>query len=219
MFHDCQKIVQQLHCLNKRQRAHAGTYTRTRQLLAVSFAGVLRPTIAVEHQPLGMTTKILGNDQCAQHQAGCHGFIDRPANDAARVDIYDNRQIHPAFTRAAVGHVTRPNLIWRHWVEVLIQQIIRHRIAVFAFSRHFVRHTLSHLKVHPFHQTEHTIAPNLKTFRAKCFHQLSTAKARTALCEQLLHPAAKRELLSAEYFARAFAPVVKRRFTDLHYPA
>src|SRR5690606_17495424 len=46
-----------------------------------------------------------------------------------------------------------------------------------------------------------------------------TAQTRSALFEQLLHPAAKRQLLSAEDFARAPAPVVERRLTDLHDPA
>ena len=185
----------------------------------MSFAGVLRSAITVEHQVPWRPAQVVSHDQRSQHQAGRHGSVDRPTHDTARVQIHDNGQIHPTFTGAAVRHVTGPNLVWTHRVEVLIQQVVRYAIAVFALGGYFVSHPLRHTQTHSTHQPANSVSTNFKAFRAKCLHHFPTAQIGSARLKQLFDPAAKLQLLGINQLARAFAPVVVSRLADLHNPA
>ena len=111
---------------------HTGSDTEAAELPSVPLAGVLRSTITVEHQAPWRSAQVVSHDQRSQYQTGRHGLINRPTHDAARIQIHDNGQIHTAFTGAAVSRITRPDMVRTHWVEVLIQQVIRYAVDVFA---------------------------------------------------------------------------------------
>lgn len=198
--------------------AHTRSHTKTLKLLPVPLAGVLRPAVAMEHQPLARPAQVVSRNQSSQHQTGGHRFINCPAHDAPRIQVHHNRQIHPAFAGAAVGHIARPDLIRAHWVEILIQQIARYAVAVFALGGYFVSHALRHLQAHLIHKPANPVSANFKAFRAKCLRHFPAAQAGSARFEQFLDPAAKLQLLSANQLARALAPVIVSRLADLHNP-
>jgi len=72
----------------------------------------------VEDQSSRRLSKVVCLYQRSTNQAGRHVFVDRPTDDTARVQIHDQRQLHPAFSGLQIGNVTGSHLVFSDGVEV-----------------------------------------------------------------------------------------------------
>jgi Na+-translocating ferredoxin:NAD+ oxidoreductase RnfD subunit len=89
-----------------------------------------------------------------------------PAHNASQRLAHHNNQIHPAFPCFELGYITRPDLILAGGIIVLIQKVMRYRIAVLAFFCHLVSNALGDLQVKLSHQLAHLITTNIHAFFA-----------------------------------------------------
>jgi hypothetical protein len=62
--------------------------------------------------------------RCRQHDIRCLTALYRPANDAAGIEIDDDRQIGETFVGTDVGDVGDPGLVWSFDVELPIQRVV-----------------------------------------------------------------------------------------------
>ena len=97
------------------------------QDLLVIVRIILRPTIRVIDEAFGWRSERNRHLQSPDCQVPFHPIARGPTNNAAGMQVQDDCEIQPTFTRPDIADVTSPLLVWVISVEVAIQQV-RHDV-------------------------------------------------------------------------------------------
>src|SRR5688572_5055467 len=73
---------------------------------------ILRPSVGVKQKPRGRGFPApQGGPQCVEDELDAHVISHRPTHHAAREEVDDHREVHPALKRPDVCHVGHPSLV------------------------------------------------------------------------------------------------------------
>ena len=105
-------------------------------MLAQDFLVVVRAVLAAA---IGMVNAALRwppqryrHVQCPDGQIAFHAIADCPADHPPRMQIKNDSQVEPSFSRPDIADVARPLLVWLICTEVPVQQVRRDVEAVVA---------------------------------------------------------------------------------------
>src|SRR3990172_11166963 len=96
----------------------------------VMLTGVLHASIRMRDETFSWKFPLHGHLQGIDHQPAVDPVRHRPAHDLPRIQIFDRRQVQPAFRRRNVRDVRRPRLILLRRSEVAIHDVLRDRMRV-----------------------------------------------------------------------------------------
>ena len=68
-----------------------------------------------------------GVAKCSNSERRLHPVIERVANNAVGIEVFDCAAVELAFTRSVLSDVGQPHLIWSRGREVTLKQVIVHR--------------------------------------------------------------------------------------------
>ena len=115
--------------------AHAALHPGRPQLALVRKARVLAAAIGVMQHAALRSSIAKRHRQRTVDELGAHVRLHRPADDAARPEIHHDREVEPAFVRAHVGDVGRPDLIALTDIEASVELIVGDREIMRGFRR------------------------------------------------------------------------------------
>ena len=90
---------------------------------AAARACVRTSAVGMVEQPACRSPRTEGIPQCTQHEVAIVDRTRAPADDPARKQVENDRQVEPALLGCDVRHVPCPHLIGRRWIEPLGQLI------------------------------------------------------------------------------------------------
>ena len=106
-----------------------------RKLVPEVIAGILAATVRMmDESPLGLSC-VDRHPQGSQNNAPAHPAAHQPAHDATGIEIRHNGQIQPALMGGDIRNVGSPAPIGSIRREVLLQQVLRHRMAWITLRR------------------------------------------------------------------------------------
>ncbi len=91
--------------------AHRAPYAKGEQPLLIARRHILAPAIGMMQEPHRHGALLPRHLEGPQRQGRGHLIPHRPADNAARIEIHQHRDIEPAVARGDVGDVTRPLLV------------------------------------------------------------------------------------------------------------
>jgi len=117
--------------------AHRAGHAVFLELVLEGVARILAAAVGMM-QPRCRSLPEPGHGQRIRGDVRRHARFQGPAHDLAVEQVENDGQVEPAFVRPQIRDVRRPRLIRRTRREVAIQQVFRHRQAVFRVRRHLV---------------------------------------------------------------------------------
>jgi hypothetical protein len=116
-------------------RAHAALDFVLLEFVAEIIARILAATIGMMDQCTIRPTRADRHRQCIHDQVPIDPTTHRPTNNPARIKIHHHRQIEPSLVRRQIRDIRCPSLVRRLGCEVLLQQILCHRVARISLGR------------------------------------------------------------------------------------
>lgn len=115
--------------------AHALQAVTLEQPLTILQTGVLRTTIAVEHQARFRMSKDESLIERVECQLGVNGATSSPSNDLPGEEILNGAEVSEAFSGVNISEVCEPDEVGPFGVESLVQTIGSDGRIVFRISR------------------------------------------------------------------------------------
>lgn len=94
--------------------------------------------IGVEDAAFRRSAQPNGHVECPDRQILLHPVADRPAHDAAAVQIEDNGKVEPALLRPHIGDIASPLAVGRIGDKIAIEPVRCDTQATVAVGRHLV---------------------------------------------------------------------------------
>lgn len=98
-------------------------YSVTPENLLIFQACILASLVAMEHNIMWLTTRLIGHPQGIAYQCSIGMCGQTPADNPAGKKIHHNRQIAPAISGPDIGNISTPYLVWLGDSELAPEQI------------------------------------------------------------------------------------------------
>ena len=107
--------------------AHAALDSVASQESSILPTRVLHTTIRMMNHPARRSAVSHGHLKRRDSKVCPKMVRQRPANHAPRKQVHDDGQVQPAFPRADVGYVRRPDFVWRLGQKLPLHEVWRRR--------------------------------------------------------------------------------------------
>ena len=198
---------------------HAALHASLLQLALVRKARVLAAAVRVMQHTAPWTPIAKRHRQRSVDQLGTHVRRHRPADDAARPEVHHDREVEPAFMRAHVSDVGRPDLITLTDIEASVELILGDGKVMCSLRR-----PAETLRKHGFealcaHQALDALAAEAIATSPHLFKDSRTSTDSTTLAEDHADLSCQPDVCNSALARRALPPGVEATWRHSQDPA